>query len=66
MASDILRFRELLASFEDEALCLEIYVPHEQLARRFAEAINRSERNPARLRALTLGIDAPPGSPAFH
>ena len=66
MAIDFHFMKRLMRSVDEEVERFGIELTPEEVARRFAFAINAGERDATRIRALTLGIDAPPVSWLFH
>jgi hypothetical protein len=66
MTIDLKLMERVLRAIDDEVTRLDIDLSEHQITQRFADASNRGERDPMRLRALTLGIEAPVGSPLRH
>lgn len=66
MSVDLDFIARLMRSLDDEVEKYKIDLSKDEVARRLACAINAGERNPLRIRALTLGTEAPPVSWLIH
>ncbi len=66
MSVDLEFMTQLIYSLDAEVEKFNLDITQEEVARRFALAINAGERDATRIRALTLGINAPPVSWVFH